>query len=492
MIDADNVDPMDAREWEKREPIPLTSMVPLPPFPVDRLPKKIGGMVLGVAEATQTDPAMAATSALTALSAGVCGRVEIKIRRGWCEILALQTVTVADSGERKSSVHQQMVKPVYDAEQKRAAAARLTRRGIETRKQVAEKRAEAQRNIAAKAEGEDRAEQVAAAIAAADAAEAIEVPPIPRLTADDVTPEAAGALLADHGRAAVISTEGGIFDTIAGRYSRGISNMDVFLKGHSGDQVKIDRKGQPLQYVPRPAVVMGVMIQPEVLRSIGANRDFRGRGFLARILFARPVSKVGRRGIGPPVDEAVVKEYEKVVFELTRDLFDRTEVAILTLTAAALEAMQRIESDVEPTLVGDGELAQLTDWGSKYAGAVARIAAILHMAEHGSDEGPKRRVEKETIEDAEKIGEYFKAAAINSFVEMGTNGALADAVYLLDKITHLGKEELSERDMQGRQRNSTPKLIFSLHWTFSLNTTGYFRYPFKSQQKVSHHHLDTE
>jgi Protein of unknown function (DUF3987) len=48
-------------------------------------------------------------------------------------------------------------------------------------------------------------------------AEAIEVPPAPRLVADDITPEAAGSLLADQGgRLAIISAEGGIFGTGAG------------------------------------------------------------------------------------------------------------------------------------------------------------------------------------------------------------------------------------------------------------------------------------
>ena len=42
---------------------------------------------------------------------------------------------------------------------------------------------------------------------------------------------------------------------------------------------------------------------------------------------------------------------------------------------------------MEPTLAGDGELATLADWGAKFVGAVARIAGILHLAEHGADTG---------------------------------------------------------------------------------------------------------
>jgi hypothetical protein len=69
---------------------------------------------------------------------------------------------------------------------------------------------------------------------------------------DDVTAEALTSFLAEQGgRAAVISTEGGIFDIIAGRYSKS-PNMDIYLKGHSGDEVRVDRKGRPPDSFPGP------------------------------------------------------------------------------------------------------------------------------------------------------------------------------------------------------------------------------------------------
>jgi replicative DNA helicase len=52
-----------------------------------------------------------------------------------------------------------------------------------------------------------------------------------------------------------------------------------------------------------------------------------------------------------------------------------------------------------------------------------------------------------TILAASRIGAYFKANAINAFIEMGTDQGTADAVYLLDRIDRLCQSELSERDM---------------------------------------------
>ena len=86
------------------------------------------------------------------------------------------------------------------------------------------------------------------------AVDAIDVPELPRLVADDVTPEAVASLLAECGGSiAVVSAEGGVFDIIAGRYNGNIPNMDVWLKGHSGDMIRVDRKGRPPEYIRKPA-----------------------------------------------------------------------------------------------------------------------------------------------------------------------------------------------------------------------------------------------
>ena len=79
-------------------------------------------------------------------------------------------------------------------------------------------------------------------------ADFIEVTPL-QLYVDDITPEKlVSVLAANNGRAAMISTEGGIFDTLAGAYSK-VVNIDVMLKGYSGDTIRVDRIGRDSEYV---------------------------------------------------------------------------------------------------------------------------------------------------------------------------------------------------------------------------------------------------
>lgn len=430
-------------------PIPLTKTGPLPPFPVDAFPEAVAAMVVAVAEATQTDPAMAAVSALTALSGCTGGHAEIAVRSGWREPLCLYTATIAHSGERKSAVQQAMVRPIIEAEAALREAGEAARLLAETQKQIATGRAETLRRQAARA-GAGEAE-INEAVHAAQMAEAIEVPPVPRLIADDVTPEAAASLLAEQGgRLAIISAEAGVFDIIGGRYSAArVPNMDLWLKGHSGDPLRVDRKGRPPEHIPRPALTLGLMIQPSVLTAIAANAQFRGRGLLARFLYAYPVSKVGRRTIGaPPVPSDVERSYHATVGQLATGMAGwGGDPAILTLTENAHQAFLTVEEAIEPALAGEGELAALPDWGGKCAGMVARIAGILHLAEYGPEDGRRTLVGEQTIESAWRMAQYFKAAAINAHTEMGADPVTADAIYLLERVRHLGADEVSERDM---------------------------------------------
>jgi hypothetical protein len=186
---------------------------------------------------------------------------------------------------------------------------------------------------------------------------------------------------------------------------------------------------------------------------------FRGRGLLARILYAYPESKVGHREINAATLDVEVKDrYEKTIRDLASGLAGWLgDPAVLVLSKEAHAEVVAIETEIEPTLAGDGELASLADWGSKYAGAIARMAGLIHLGEHGPEAGPTTPISADTMKKARRIGEYFKACAIRAFAKMGSDEITADAVYLLDRIERLGQDEVSERDiyLAGRSKFST-------------------------------------
>lgn len=431
-------------------PVPLQAPRPTTLFPVDAFPHWLASMVDAVATATQTDPAMAGTSALSVLAATAGGRAEIEVRPGWREPLCLYTATIAYPGERKSAVQGDMTKPLLGVEQDLAEKGEAARVEALAARDVEALAAEHAKGAAGKEKDKEKREKaLAAAVSAATAAEAIKVPAIPRILADDVTPEAAAGLLAEHrGALAIVSAEGGIFESIAGRYST-VPNLDVFLKGHAGDPIKVDRRGRAPEYIAKPALTIGLMIQPDVLRAIAENRVFRGRGLTARFLYAQPGSKVGSRSsVAPAVPADVRDKYAEQVSALARDLYERSgDPAPLVLTPEAHQVVIDLMDWVEPSLSPEsGTPGDFREWGSKWVGAVTRIAGLLHLAEHGSD-GLRYEVGEHTMRAAERVGHYFYDHARSVLSEMGTDQDTRDAVYLLDRIRTNGNESLTERDM---------------------------------------------
>ena len=85
----------------------------------------------------------------------------------------------------------------------------------------------------------------------------------------DITPEKLGQTLAENGeRLAIVSDEGGVFDIMAGRYSNGVPNLDVYLQSHAGGAVRVDRGNRPPVMMNHPALTIALSPQPDVLRGL--------------------------------------------------------------------------------------------------------------------------------------------------------------------------------------------------------------------------------
>jgi replicative DNA helicase len=325
-----------AQGWDA-DPTPLTPRRLVAPFPVDALPPWVADMVMAVAEFTQTPLDLPGCLALAALSSAAGGRAEVKIRPGWREPLNLYTVVAIPPGSRKSAVFAAMTAPLLEAKRQLIDAARPRIVEADLARKMAAKEAERRAIDAANLrDPAARAEALAAATEATLEAEK-PVPALPRLIADDITTEAAASLLAEQGgRLAVLSAEGWIFSTLAGRYSSGVPNLEVFLKGHAGDMLRVDRKGRPAEHVAAPALTLGLALQPEVLTDIAKMPGFRGRGLLARILYSLPENTVGRRQVGAPAVPAPIdKTYTSRLTRLVLLLADHDEPHRLRLSRDA-------------------------------------------------------------------------------------------------------------------------------------------------------------
>jgi replicative DNA helicase len=446
---ADTTTGLDGRGWAP--PIPFGVTGDVPAFPVEVLPDWLGEYVAAVATATQTPPDLAAMLALAVLATVAAGAVEVEPRPGWREPLCLFIAVGMDAGARKSSVFSALTRPVADFERDQAAAALPGITETAVLRRIADQAAATAEAAAGKAPASQQEEARAEAIARAAEAANLIVPPVPRWLVDDATPEALAGLLATYGRIALLSPEGDVFDQMAGRYNQSTGpNLGVYLKGHAGDLLKVDRRGRPPEYIERPCLTIGLAVQPEVLRGLASRPGFGGRGLLARFLYSLPPSLVGRRQAGaPPVPPPVADRYALELQALAASLAvpaDKGGPALLALDQAAAEQLLGFERDLEPRLAaGSGDLAHLAGWAAKLAGATCRLAGLLHLAGHLRD-GWARPIGADTFAGATRLADYLTDHARAVFDLMGADPRVDDARWLLDWIARTGRTQFSRRD----------------------------------------------
>lgn len=429
-------------QWEV--PIPF-AQPKLPPFPVDALPKTIGDYAIALAESTQTPVDMAATTSLPVMSVCTQGKYKIQAKDDWVEPTNTFAIVVMEPSERKSAVENGMTRPInrheYEVNRQNAAAIESSK----MRKRILERRQKALEDQSAKGKDvQSELEQIAVEIA-----EYREKKPL-RLYVDDVTTEKLTSVLADNdGRAAILSTEGGIFDTLAGIYTKNV-NIDVLLKGYSGDCIKVDRIGRGSESIMDPTLTILLMAQPSVLSGLMKNSTFRGRGLTARFLYCIPKSYVGQRKYwSTPVPDEIYQAYENTIRNMLEEEYPKTP-EIITLSQEAAELIGQFAEELEPKL--RQEYAEISDWAGKLVGNTHRIAGLLCRASvlrspaFLGDPEPLV-IDAKTMANAIRIARYFIEHAKAAFSLMGADTTVKQSQMVLSAIQAAGLVEFSRRDI---------------------------------------------
>ena len=432
-----NVAPDYRPEEKKDEFSPLTdfkeTISELPPFPVEDLPKAVAEYVRAVAHHTQTSPDMAATISLGVLAICLQGKYRIEGSPGYFEPLSLYTIVIAEPGERKSSVMSAMTGCLYEYEDEYNRLHEKEVRANKNRRKKLEAQIYACTEKLKDSEDEDselRLTQLQDELAELPKLESM------RLIADDTSVEALTSLVANNGgRMGVVSAEGGVFDDLKGRHST-VQNIDIWLKGHCGDPIMIDRLGRNSEKIKSPHLSAILAIQPCVLEDIMTNEKFSGRGFLARMLYSSPPSMIGRREYGShPIAEESRVGYESLIAKLLSIPVEE-KTRTLKLSQSASERMGAYFAEHERFLVGEGQA--ISEWAGKYIGAVLRVAGLIHAASESDTE----LVSAETIERAIRIGKYFLAHSKYAYSLAGNDQMAKQISYVVEKIKAKGIHEI--------------------------------------------------
>lgn len=238
-------------------------------------------------------------------------------------------------------------------------------------------------------------------------------------------------------------------DMLSGLYTKNV-NIDVMLKGHSGDSIRVDRIGRNSESIMNPALTVLLTVQPSVLSGLMQNGTFRGRGLTARFLYCMPKSIVGNRKYRTePIPSTVSDDYYALINELL-DEEEKDEPELITISAQADRLLESYSNEVESKLKTD--YVDFADWAGKLVGAVLRIAGLLCRASalrlgvFGDDYAPLV-VDEATMNNAIKIGRYFTEHTSAAFSLMGADMLVKQSEYVLDTICKNGLVKFSRRDI---------------------------------------------
>jgi putative DNA primase/helicase len=336
---------------------------------------------------------MIATSAIAALSLAIQPHVNIERTQGLHSPVSLYLMTIADSGERKSTVDGFFTKAIRDYEAVQAEDAKPLIKDYTAKLSIWEAKYSGIKDKIRLLAKENKSTLNHETELRNLIHEKPEPPRFPRLTYADATPESLAIALAQKWPSAgVVSAEAGIVFGSHGMGADSVTrNLAQLNQLWDGNILQIDRKTSDSFQVRGARVTMSLMIQEATLRSFyGKSGSLaRGSGFFARFLLAWPESTQGNRQYTePPEHWPALNAFNKQITEiLNQDVpinkNGELEPLMMQLSPEAKSAWIVFHNEIESKLKVGGELFDVKDVASKVADNVARLAALFQVFENG-------------------------------------------------------------------------------------------------------------
>ncbi len=365
-------------------------------YPIHALPPSFREVAIELHERTQAPCGLISPSIMGAVSLVCQDRLKMQRLPGLESPVSLYLITIADSGERKSTIDRMVFKGIRDFEE---AQAGLRAREIES--YAAQKLAwdEEQKGLALAIRGAAKHKEptldLVQELEQLKTREPVK-PKHPKLVFQDATPVAIARSLHENWPSACLNSDEGsiIFD------SRAMGNLGMLNALWSGDPYHFERVSQPSFTLRDVRFSMSVMVQPGILKKYSANKgvQMRPSGLAARCLFAYPKSTQGTRFITNPGASLVhlPRFHERTSAILGQARVQQTPT--LQFNHAAQNRWINFSNQVEFHLGQAQPLSDIRDSASKIAENAARLAALFHYFE-----GREGDVGLETINQAIEV-----------------------------------------------------------------------------------------
>jgi len=432
---------MSADESEWPEPEELAAIGEHKEYPITAFPDDAMKAILEVTTHGKMPTAIAAGSALSAMSVSIQSLVDVARDSRLIGPCSVSMLVIAESGERKSTADRIIAAPMKDWEvskreameadiQKARAKYSAWLAKIEGAKSAIKR---TQANVPKMKEGVPVGPSL---IDLERELIELEQNPAPRpvelhIFHEDTTAEglawhvATGwpsqALLSDEG-ALVFGGQGMRKESILGF-------LGLLNRLWDGQPFKPTRKVADTAEIRGKRFTSNIMVQPEILHSLTDTGPSRGVGFFSRYLVAYPKSTMGQRLYTAPVGALkAVPAFGRRLQELLDqepavDDYGYLSPTVIPLCDEARGVWAKFHDVVEVGMRDYGEFADIKDIASKIADNAARIACLFHVFEHGVTGS----IDAETMARAVAVAAWYLIESRRAFGEIAEPEHTANA-----------------------------------------------------------------
>lgn len=417
---------------------------PAASLPLDALPAIIRAGVEGVHGRTQSPRALCLNSVMSVAALVAAREIEVRLHTGQPRPACLYMVTVAGTGERKTSSDTEACVAIGEWEERAReaylAAAEENRIDLD----VWEEQAKA-------AKKKNKSAEIQRA-ALKELGPQPTAPLKPEVLSDEPTMEGLWLQLKEGcGFVGVFNAEGGQF--IGGHAmskDNKLTSAGKLNELWDGKPWRRTRRGDGVTALNHRRVCMHLMVQPRAAMSFLSDPVLLDNGFTTRLLVAAPESAMGTRfGSRTPESEqqyaawcAESRMWWRREVKHCKPGDGALELRTLELADGAREAAEAFALHVEKNLKEDGAYAPIGGFGNKLAEHATRIAAVFAYAEN-PDCG---QVSADNMRRGIALAEWYASEALR----LREAGALSPELLLADKVRRWIVEEWASGKITGR------------------------------------------
>lgn len=325
-------------------------------------------------------------SALTAISVSIQGLFDVRKPNGQCVPVSLMLLTIANSGERKSTAENIFLAPVREVQEEYGVAYRSMISEWGTKCKIWEAKNKAILRSIGKLMLNGKCTQESELLLHEHGNSRPVKPKQFKILYDDSTPEA--LFLGLHQNlptAGLISSEGG--GVLNGRALNDLPKQNSIW---SGDSITVDRKTSESYELNGARLTVSIMAQEsafkEYIKRLGEKS--RGSGLWARFLVCYPMSTQGSRLIKNGTTSwehcSAFSERLKALIRQNAILLDNTVSQQRQTVQFSPEASERwldIFNAIESGINKGGRFEGFGDHASKLVDNISRVAALFHLFE---------------------------------------------------------------------------------------------------------------